>query len=418
MDKKVYGLLGEHLGHSYSPEIHAGLGRYEYRLFEMEEEEVPAFLASDRFEAINVTIPYKKTVLPYLAEISPEAEKIGSVNTITRLPGGGLRGDNTDYYGFSYMLDRAKIDVSHKKCLILGSGGASLTAVAVVTDRGGLPTVISRSGENNYENITRHADADVIINTTPVGMYPNNGKSPVDLSVFPNLCGVVDMIYNPCRTALLLQAERRGIPFVGGLNMLVAQAKRANELFFSTPQPASLIESVTAQIRRDKENIILIGMPGCGKSTVGRTLSAATGKEFFDTDEEILRMTGRTPAEIIREDGEEIFRQIEHEAVCGLGKKSGCIIATGGGVVTREENYDPLHQNGTLVFITRPWEELSSHGRPLSQTVGVQALYEKRLPLYEAWADIRAACLENPAQTAAGILAALRENEETTGGST
>ena len=418
MDKKVYGLLGEHLGHSYSPEIHGGLGQYEYRLFEMEEGEIPAFLASDRFEAINVTIPYKKTVLPYLAEISPEAEKIGSVNTITRLPGGGLRGDNTDYYGFSYMLDRAKIDVSHKKCLILGSGGASLTAVAVVTDRGGMPTVISRSGENNYENITRHADADVIINTTPVGMYPNNGKSPVDLSVFPKLCGVVDMIYNPCRTALLLQAERRGIPSVGGLSMLVAQAKRANELFFGTPQPDSLIESVTAQVRRDKENIILIGMPGCGKSTAGRTLSALMEKEFFDTDEEILHITGRTPAEIIREDGEEIFRQIEHEAVCALGKKSGCIIATGGGVVTREENYAPLHQNGTLVFITRPPEELSSHGRPLSQTVGVQALYEKRLPLYEAWADVRAACLENPAQTVAGILAALRANEDTTGGST
>ncbi len=417
MEKKVYGLLGEHLGHSYSPEIHAGLGQYEYRLFEMEVGEVPAFLASDRFEAINVTIPYKKTVLRYLAEISPEAEKIGSVNTITRLPGGGLRGDNTDYYGFSYMLDRAKIDVSHKKCLILGSGGASLTAVAVVTDRGGMPTVISRSGENNYENITRHADADVIINTTPVGMYPNNGESPVDLSVFPKLCGVVDMIYNPCRTALLLQAERRGIPSVGGLSMLVAQAKRANELFFGTTRPDSLIESVTAKVRRDKENLILIGMPGCGKSTAARTLSSMLEKEFFDTDEEILRLRGRTPAEIIREDGEEIFRQIEHEVVCLLGQKSGCIIATGGGVVTRKENYDPLHQNGTLVFLTRPSEELSSRGRPLSRTVGVQALYEQRRPLYEAWADIRAACREMPAQTAAGILAAIREKEETTGGS-
>ena len=417
MEKKVYGLLGEHLGHSYSPEIHAGLGEYEYRLFEMEAGDVPAFLASDRFEAINVTIPYKKTVLPYLTEISPEAEKIGSVNTITRLPGGGLRGDNTDYYGFSYMLDRAKIDVAHKKCLILGSGGASLTAVAVVTDRGGLPTVISRSGENNYENILRHADADVIINTTPVGMYPNNGESPVDLSMFPKLCGVVDMIYNPCRTALLLQAERRGIPSAGGLSMLVAQAKRANELFFGTTRPDSLIESVTAMVRRDKENIILIGMPGCGKSTAGRTLAAATGKEFFDTDEEILRISGRTPAKIIRMDGEETFRQIEHEAVCCLGKKSGCIIATGGGVVTREENYDPLHQNGTLVFLNRPPEKLSTRGRPLSQAVGVQALYEKRLPLYESWADVCAACLEDPEHTAAGILASLRTNEKTMGGS-
>ena len=417
MEKKIYGLLGEHLTHSYSPAIHAALGDYEYRLFEVAPADLPSFLADGDFAGINVTIPYKKAVIPYLSEISDAAKKIGSVNTLLRLPDGGLRGDNTDYYGFAYMLDRAKIHVAGKKCLILGSGGASLTAVAVVTDRGGTPVVISRSGENNYENISRHADADVIINTTPVGMYPNNGESPVDLSVFPRLSGVADVIYNPCRTALLLQAEKLGIPHVGGLTMLVAQAKRANELFFGTPRPDSLMDSVTAQMRNDRENVVLIGMPGCGKSTVGRALAKALGKKFADTDEEIVRLSGRTPADIIREDGEEAFRRIEHEAVCRLGKSSGYVIATGGGVVTRAENYAPLHQNGILVFLRRPLEELSSAGRPLSQSVGVEALYEKRLPLYEAWADARVDIRENPNQTVAAILAAVKITKEKAGGS-
>lgn len=408
MEKKMYGLLGERLSHSYSPEIHAALGDYEYRLFEMGEAAVPAFLASDRFEAINVTIPYKKTVIPYLTEISDAAKKIGSVNTITRRPGGGLRGDNTDYYGFAHMLDTAGIHVSGKKCLILGSGGASMTAIAVVTDRGGTPVVISRSGENHYGNIARHADADVIINTTPVGMYPNNGVSPVDLAVFDHLCGVVDMIYNPCRTKLIQDALVRGIPAVSGLVMLVAQAKRASELFFDRSLPDSVIEEVTRTVRAAKENIVLIGMPGCGKSTAGKVLSEMVGFDFADTDEEIVQISGRTPAEIIREDGEDAFRRIEHEAAINLGKKSGCVIATGGGIVTRGENYAPLSQNGTLVFLTRPVDELSSAGRPLSQAQGVQALYDARLPLYEKWADARAACAADPHETAQRILAAAR----------
>ena len=417
MENAVFGLLGEHLAHSYSPAIHAHLGDYEYRLFEVAPADLPAFLTSGTFAGVNVTIPYKKAVIPYLSEISDVAKKIGSVNTVVRQSNGTLRGDNTDYYGFAYMLDRAKIDVAGKKCLVLGSGGASLTAVAVVTDRGGTPIVISRSGENNYENISRHADADVIINTTPVGMYPNNGEFPVDLSVFSHLSGVADVIYNPCRTSLLQQAETLGIPAVGGLTMLVAQAKRANELFFGIPKSDDCIEAIVSKIRNKTENIVLIGMPGCGKSPAGRALADITGKEFSDTDEEIIRIDGRTPDRIIREDGEEIFRRIEHEAVCRLGKKSGCVIATGGGVVTRAENYAPLQQNGTIVFLTRPVEELSSDGRPLSQAVGVNALYEKRLPLYEAWADARAACLENPHKTAAAIAEAARLAREKTGGS-
>ena len=406
MNRKIYGLLGGRLAHSYSPEIHAAFGDYEYRLFEMPEEDVAPFLASDAFEAINVTIPYKKTVMPYLREISDEAKKIGSVNTVTRLPGGGLRGDNTDYYGFSHMLDKAGIAVAGKKCLILGSGGASMTAIAVVGDRGGTPVVISRSGENNYENISRHADADVIINTTPVGMYPNNGESPVDLAMFPRLSGVVDMVYNPRRTALILQAQRLGIPALSGLSMLVAQGKRAAELFFGLSMDDGLIDKAEREVRARKENIILIGMPGCGKSTAGRVLAEKIGFDFADTDEEILHMTGRTPAQIIREEGEDAFRKIEHEAVCAIGKRSSCVIATGGGVITRAENYDPLRQNGTIVYLTRPLAELATKDRPLTAANGVETLYALRHPLYTRWADVQAACTPDAAVTAEAILRA------------
>ncbi len=411
MEKKIYGLLGGRLSHSYSPQIHRLLGNYEYRLFEREEYEVASFLAEEPFEAINVTIPYKKTVMPCLAEISDEAKKIGSVNTITRTKK-GLRGDNTDYYGFSYMLQKSGIDVKGKKCLILGSGGASVTARAVLTDLGALPVVISRSGEDNYENITRHKDAAVIVNTTPVGMYPNNGVSPVDLSLFPALCGVVDMIYNPRRTALILQAEDRGIPAVSGLSMLVAQAKRANELFFCRPLPDSITEKVIAGVRATMENVILIGMPGCGKSTAGRLLAERLGLSFLDTDAEIERTTGRTPAQIIREDGEEAFRRIEHETARALGKQSGTVIATGGGIVTRPENRDPLRQNGTVVYLTRPLEKLATKDRPLSAQNGVEALFQKRRPLYEAWAERTVLCDDDPKITLQNLIAALSAEKE------
>ncbi len=411
MNTQIYGLLGEHLGHSYSPQIHALLGEYEYRLFERAPEDLEHFLTKEDFRGINVTIPYKKAVIPYLSEISDTARKIGAVNTVVRTPN-GLRGDNTDYYGFSYMLRQSGIDPAGKKCLVLGSGGASVTAVAVLTDLGGTPVVISRSGENNYGNLHRHADAALIVNTTPVGMYPNNGQSPVDLTRFPRLCGVADLIYNPRRTALILQAEALGIPAVSGLSMLVAQAKRASELFFDCAIPDARIESVLSAIRQKMENVILIGMPGCGKSTAGRALAEKLGLDFTDTDDVIREITGRTPAEIIQSDGEEAFRKTEHEAVCAVGKKSGTVIATGGGVVTRPENRDPLRQNGTVIYLSRPLEKLATVGRPLTAANGVQSLFEVRRPLYEAWAEHTVPCDDSVDVTLQNLLYAIGAEKE------
>ncbi len=388
MKKLKCGLLGEHLGHSFSPRIHRQLADYSYDLFEMPENEVEEFLRSDSFDAINVTIPYKKAVMPHLAEISDEARRIGSVNTITKLKNGGLRGDNTDYFGFSYMLDKSGISIEGKKVLVLGSGGASETARTVCADRGAKEiVVISRSGENNYTNLSRHADAKVIINTTPVGMFPKNGASPIELSGFPALEGVLDMIYNPARTKLLIDAERLGIPHINGLCMLVAQGKRACEIFLGRAIDDGEIDKITAAIEAETANIILVGMPGCGKSTLGALLAKRLDREVIDTDEMIAEKAGMTIPEIFSKHGEAYFRALEHQAVTEAGKQSGKIIATGGGAVTREENYEPLHQNGKIFFIHREISELPTEGRPISRTTSLFELYNKRLPLYRAFAD-------------------------------
>lgn len=398
------GLLGEHLGHSYSPEIHRELADYSYTLFEMPENQVADFLASSHFDAINVTIPYKKTVMPYLAEISDRARRIGSVNTITRLEDGGLRGDNTDYFGFSYMLDKSGIDVCKKKVLILGSGGAQETARTVCTDRGANVIVISRHGENNYENLDKHRDASLIINTTPVGMFPHNGSAPLDLSHFPCLAGVLDMIYNPEKTRLLLDAERLGIPHLGGLSMLVAQAKLAAEIFTSQKIDDGEIDRIVKKITLEKNNIVLVGMAGCGKSTVGEALSRLTGRPLIDTDAMVLEKTGKTPAQIIKENGEETFRTIETECVAEAGKQSSKIIATGGGVPTRHENADLLKQNSKIVFLRRAPDALDTADRPLSIAEGAKALYQKRLPLYTALANLTVDNDDTPDAVAKNIL--------------
>ena len=381
------GLLGEKLSHSYSPQIHAQLAAYDYRLYEVAPEALEDFLLHGEWDGLNVTIPYKKAVLPYCASLSETARRIGSVNTLVRRKD-GIFGENTDAYGFSETLRASGISVSGKKAIVLGSGGASVMVCDVLRSLGASVTVISRSGADNYGNLDRHADAQLIVNATPVGTYPNNGISPVDLGIFPQCEAVFDLIYNPARTALLLQAERLGIAGFNGLKMLVAQAKRSAELFTGSAIDDAKIETIEAALSAQMRNIVLIGMPGCGKSAVGKALAEKTGKAFFDADDELVKSAGKTIPEIFAEDGEAVFRRMETETLRLLGKKSGAVIATGGGCVTVAQNYDLLHQNGKIVWLQRKIESLPRDGRPLSQSADLQAMYEKRRGFYEAFSDV------------------------------
>ena len=378
------GLLGRTLSHSYSPAIHSFLGDYTYALFEKEPSEVADFIRNGPWDGLNVTVPYKKDAAALCDELSPLAKQLGSVNTLVRRPDGRICGDNTDAWGFSQMLN---MDCRGKKALVLGSGGASVTVQAVLKQAGAEVVVISRQGENNYCNIEKHADAAVLVNTTPVGMYPNNGESPIDLDRLPRLEAVLDVVYNPARTKLLLDAEERGIPCAGGLTMLVGQAVRAAELWTGKELPAETMERVEKTIAASMENVILIGMPGCGKSTVGKFLAAETGRQFVDSDEELVKQIGDIPA-FFAQYGEEAFRKAETQVLSQLGKQSGLVIATGGGVVTRQENYRHLHQNGKLFWLCRDLDKLPDTGRPLSQQEGAAALYERRKALYARFADV------------------------------
>ena len=381
------GLLGKKLGHSYSPRIHGLMGDYEYRLFECAENEIVELLSKSDWTGLNVTTAYKKTVLPYMDEVSDTVCLTGSVNTITRTAAGRLRGDNTDVYGFTEMLVRGGIDVKGKKTLVLGSGGAA-SAVNAALDMLCAPHVtISRTGENNYHNLSRHTDARVIVNATPVGMYPENGASPIDLSIFSELEGAVDLIYNPARTALMMQAESLGIPHISGLYMLIAQAARGSELFTGQPVSRDRVEAIFQKLSLEMQNLILIGMPGCGKSTAAREIACLTGREMADADEAFEDRYGLSPAQAIEQRGEAVFRDMEAEILKDIGKCSGLVIATGGGAVTREENYASLHQNGVMIWLKKDIRSLSSEGRPLSVKHGAQALYDTRRPLYERFCD-------------------------------
>ena len=410
-DKLRFGLLGRKLGHSYSPAIHACLGEYEYSLYEREPEEIEDFLRNGPLDGMNVTVPYKKAVIPYLDELSPIAQELGAVNTIVRRDG-KLIGHNTDYFGFQMLLDTLPLAIEGKKVLVLGSGGASNTAVAVLRDRGAELVIISRGGENNYSNLDLHRDAGIIVNTTPVGMYPETGKAPLDLKQFPFLQGVVDVIYNPARTQLLLNAEATNdstaqIQFRNGLLMLVAQAKEAAEWFTGEKISDDVIGPILKKLEARMQNIVLIGMPGCGKSTVGKLLSGKTGRKFVDADEEIVRMAGKSIPEIFAQDGEEAFRDFETRVLRELGKQSGLIIATGGGCVTKERNYPLLHQNGTIFWIQRELDSLPTDGRPLSQRNSIGEMYRIRQPLYEAWMDRMVDNNSNPEEAAGEILRVL-----------
>ena len=380
------GLLGRTLAHSYSPRIHHFLGDYSYELFEVEPENLSTFLLSNDFTGINVTIPYKKAVMDYLDECTPVAQQLQAVNTIVRHDGKRI-GHNTDYFGFHRMLQQAGLQIAGKKALVLGSGGASNTAVAVLKEWGADVVVISRTGENNYHNLHLHSDAALIVNTTPVGMYPQTDQAPLSLDGFPVLEGVLDVIYNPARTPLLQEAEQRGLVALNGLIMLVAQAKEAAQWFTQTAIPDTKIQQIHRILKNEMENIVLVGMPGCGKSTLGALLAKRTGKRCVDADLLIEEMAGCSIAQIFKKEGEAGFRIWETRALTQLGKQSGLIIATGGGCVTREENYPLLHQNGTIFWLQRDLEKLPTEGRPLSQNGRLQQLFLQRQPLYRRFAD-------------------------------
>ena len=384
----ICGLLGKTLGHSYSPLIHSYLGQYEYRLFEKQPHELEDFLKRGEFEGLNVTMPYKKDVIPYLDALSPIAARLGAVNTIVRREG-KLIGHNTDYAGFLSMVHRSGLDPAAKKVLILGSGGASATAVAVMEDLGADVIVISRGGENNYNNLyTMHTDAAIIVNTTPVGMYPNTDVSPINIFEFPALEGVLDVIYNPTNTMLLQLAQESGVYGMSGLWMLVAQAKEASEWFQNATIPEERLAEIYRTVKAQMENIVLIGMPGCGKTTVGKALADKLGRQFFDADAEIAKKANMSIPEIFAKEGEDGFRSREIKVLSELGKQSGLVIATGGGCVTFSINHSFLHQNGRIFWLKRDISQLPTDGRPLSQKGNLEEMYRIRKPLYESFADV------------------------------
>ena len=406
---KKYGCIGKKLTHSFSREIHAQLADYAYDLIELSEEEIPPFFEKKDFAAINVTIPYKQTVIPYLDEVSPVAQRIGAVNTIVNRDG-RLYGYNTDYYGMKALIEKAGIEMAGKKVLILGTGGTSKTANVVASDMGAaeILTVSRRKSEGRItyeEAVSGHADAQVIINTTPSGMYPDCGEKPIDVFAFDALEGVIDAVYNPLSTNLILDARKKGAKAEGGLYMLVMQAVVAAERFLDVRIEKEKADAVFARVLAAKENIVLTGMPGSGKSTVGRLLNVE-GFEFIDTDAEIEKRCGCTIAELIRSRGEKAFRDLESEVIRDVSSVGCRIISTGGGAVLREENIRCLKRSGKIYFINAGLHRLrATSDRPLSDTdEKLAALYAQRLSAYRATADVVVPDMAAPEDEAAYIL--------------
>ncbi len=391
----LYGLIGEKLGHSYSKEIHAAIADYDYELRELAPDEVESFIKGKEFNAINVTIPYKEKVMPYLDFISDEAKSIGSVNTVVNNDG-RLYGYNTDFAGMCAMIAHYGIDVSGKKVLILGTGGTSKTANAVSRALGaGDVLTVSRSGGNGRitypEAYEKHSDAEIIINTTPVGMYPKTEDCPIDISAFSKLSGVIDAIYNPLRTVLVSNSIKRGIPACGGLYMLAAQAVYASAHFQGKELAPELIDKAFEMVEREKQNIVLIGMPSAGKSTVGRRLAELTGREFYDSDDVVTPLLGMPINDYFALNGEAPFRAFERQVIAELSKKSGCVIATGGGVPLFPENTERLRRNSVIVFIDRsPEKLLATPDRPLSRDPEkLKRRYNERYAIYKKESDIQ-----------------------------
>ncbi len=386
-----FGLIGKTLKHSYSKKIHALLGDYPYEMHEIAPEQVGDFVLNCRLNAFNVTIPYKKDVIPYLDEIDERALLIGAVNTVVKRDG-KIKGYNTDFDGMVYMLSRAGITLKDKNVLILGSGGTSNTAQAVSKSLGAKNvSVLSRTGQINYENYKEKVpETQVVINTTPVGMFPENYTCKIDLDAFPMLSGVADAVYNPALTLLLYQAKKRNLPYTNGLPMLVAQAKYALELFIDKKVSDSVIEPIISELEREKTNIVLVGMPGSGKTSVGQKLASELSMQFIDTDELIVKRENRDIPQIFKDSGEEYFRKVESEVLREVGTLSGKIISTGGGVIKNAENYFPLKQNSVIFWINRDVEKLVTDGRPLSKDLEtVKKLYLERKDAYTAFADVK-----------------------------
>ena len=384
-----YGLLGKKLGHSYSKTIHEAFAPYEYELLELTEEELDSFMRARSFCAVNVTIPYKETVMKYLDFIDEAAKQIGAVNTVVNKDG-VLYGYNTDFYGLRSLLLKNGFELSGKKVLILGSGGTSKTAEAVCRSLGGEAHVVSRSGKVNYENVlSLCGDSSYIINTTPCGMYPKNEGQALSLEGFKSLEGVADVIYNPLRTKLLLEAKEKGLRHCGGLYMLVLQAVKASELFLNREFPEKTGEEVYKKLLSQKENIVLTGMPGSGKTTIGKLISKKLSREFVDTDELIVKKAGMEITEIFSKFGEAHFRALESEVIGEVSKRTGLVVATGGGAVLKKENIAALRQNGRIFFLDRPLSQIiPTADRPLSNDeMALRKRFEEREPIYKSTCD-------------------------------
>ena len=412
-----YGLIGKKLSHSWSAEIHEKLGSFPYQLHELFASKLKGFLKDQPWQGLNVTIPYKKDAYALADSASEDAQAVGAANTLVKDANGFIAADNTDVYGFEYLVKSLKVNLSQKKAIVFGAFGGAGQAICYALKKGGAYVVgVSRNPHVSssfvdcaitYDQLKLHYDANLLVNATPVGMSPHAGISPLtkeELALFTSLQCVIDLIYNPLRSQLLLDAESLGILNVNGLKMLVAQAAKASSLFLGRDVSDAQIESISRELHASKENIVLIGMPGVGKTSTGKALAKLLNRPWIDTDFLIKQKAHCEAATYLQTYGEAAFRRLEHEVIQEISNTSGAVISCGGGVVVTPSNYQLLRQNGKLVYLTRPLEDLAIAGRPLSQSVGIQELAAKRLPLYEAWADLTFSCLGSPDADAKGLL--------------